>query len=63
MTTPTADPPPVLDANGDPVAVPANVVANDAFRAFMAGRVPASDCPHYIAASEASVGFTRCERC
>lgn len=52
----------VPDANGQPVLVPDGIPV-DAFGAFMAGRVPAQDCPHYIAASEASAGFTTCERC
>lgn len=53
---------PVLDANGDPVHVPAHIVVDDTFRAWMAGRVPAA-CGHYIAASEARAGFDNCERC
>lgn len=55
----------VLDANGDPVeltddltAIPTNVLVQ-----FFAGSVPAEDCPHYIAASEAKAGFKKCERC
>jgi hypothetical protein len=57
-------PPPVLDANGAPVpgGVPLGCDAA-MFRRFMAGRVPASGCPHYIAASEARAGFTTCEGC
>jgi hypothetical protein len=53
---------PVVDANGDPVAVPVGMEINDALRAFMAGRVPA-DCGHYIASQEARAGFTSCEAC
>lgn len=53
---------PVLDANGDPVDVPPNIVPDEVFRLFMSGRVPAA-CGHYIAASEARVGIDRCERC
>jgi hypothetical protein len=54
--------PPVLDANGDSVKVSAAIEVSDAFRLFMSGRAPVS-CGHYIAASEASAGFTSCERC
>jgi hypothetical protein len=53
---------PVLDANGDPVDAPSGIDV-EMFRLFMSGRVPAQDCPHYIAASEARAGFTTCERC
>jgi hypothetical protein len=58
--TPT---PPVLDANGNRVIVPADVEVTDTYREFMAGRVPAENCLHYISASEARAGFTKCERC
>jgi hypothetical protein len=58
--TPSA---PVLDANGDPVTLPENLAPSDEPRAFFAGRVPTPHCPHYMAASEAAAGFTRCERC
>lgn len=54
---------PVLDGNGDPVAVPDHIKVDGVFRAFMAGRVPAKGCGHYIAKSEARIGFNRCERC
>ena len=67
MNDPTTEPAyePVLDANGDPVDMPADSTPDDLdfARAYMAGRVPAQDCPHYIAASEARAGFTKCERC
>lgn len=53
---------PVLDANGDPVPVPDNITPDEAFRAFMAGRVPAT-CGHYVSAMEARAGFDKCERC
>ncbi len=54
---------PVLDANGTPVSVPADLNITDEFRAFMATRVPAPECPHYINAREAKAGFKQCERC
>jgi hypothetical protein len=54
--------PPVLDGNGNPVRVPAALDDVEMFRQFMAGRVPVS-CGHYVAASEARVGFKTCERC
>lgn len=57
-----AEPAPVVDANGDPVDVPAGVDL-DVARVFFAGRVPAKKCPHYIAASEARAGFEKCEHC
>lgn len=61
---PASEPvPPVLDANGDPVTVPDHIVADEAFREFMAGRVPAPGCPHYMPASEARAGLSQCERC
>lgn len=53
----------VLDGNGNPVKVPAFIIPDATFRAFMAGRVPAKDCEHYMFKSEAEVGFTRCEHC
>lgn len=53
---------PVLDANGDEVDVPPEIVPDAVFRLFMLGRVPAS-CGHYIAASEARAGLDRCEKC
>jgi hypothetical protein len=55
-------PPPVVDANGDPVDVPEGVPLEVA-RVFYAERVPAAECPHYLAASEARAGFKTCERC
>lgn len=61
MTAPET-PVTVPDANGNAVEVPEGIPA-DMFRVFMAGRVPAPGCPHYIAASEARAGFTKCERC
>lgn len=54
---------PVLDGNGNPVPVPDHIEVDGLYRAFMAGRVPAKKCGHYIAKSEARAGFTRCERC
>lgn len=64
MTGPASEPdPPVLDANGDPVNVPGNIEPDEAFRAFMAGRVPAPGCPHYMPASDARAGLRTCERC
>lgn len=54
-------PTPIVDANG--TAVPGADPTDDLLRLFMAGRVPAARCPHYIAASEARAGFTTCERC
>lgn len=54
---------PVVDANGNPVPLPDHVAASADLRAFMASRVPAAECPHYIAKSEADAGFVRCERC
>lgn len=55
---------PVLDANGDPVpgGVPDGLPA-DVYRQFMAGRVPAGGCPHYMSEMEARAGLTTCERC
>lgn len=54
------------DANGDPVPN-ADVQGDEAFIAWLTGwfadRVPAPDCPHYMAVSEARAGFQRCERC
>lgn len=54
---------PVLDGNGNPVTLPEGFEVNDSLRAFFAGRVPASGCPHYIYKSEARIGITECERC
>jgi hypothetical protein len=51
----------IRDANGTPV--PGVASTDPSLAAFMAGRVPARDCPHYIAASEADAGFRKCERC
>lgn len=53
---------PVLDANGNAVDLRGAIVT-DEIRAYFAGRVPAPECPHYIAASEARAGFTKCESC
>lgn len=55
-----SEPPQIRDANGDVVS---GVEGDATAAAFFAGRVPAPDCPHYIAASEAAAGFTRCEHC
>lgn len=52
-----------VDANGDRVPLPDHVAATFELRVFMAGRVPAPDCPHYMAKSEADAGLTRCEHC
>lgn len=60
--TVTVDSGPVLDGNGDPVQVPDGIAVDEAFRAFMASRVPAP-CGHYIAKVEADAGFDRCEWC
>lgn len=57
------EPPPVVDANGDPVTVPESVTVTEEIRAFFAGRVPAKGCKHYMAQSEARAGFKTCERC
>ncbi len=53
----------IVDANGTQVALPPDVAASDELRTFMAGRVPAAGCPHYMAKSEADAGLTKCERC
>lgn len=54
----------VLDGNGDRVEVPEGLAGDElrAFRLFMAGRVPARKCPHYIATSEDDAGCVRCEQ-
>ena len=55
---------PVVDADGEPVDVSSMTnIPTDVLRTFFAGRVPAIDCPHYIAVSEARAGFEKCERC
>lgn len=54
---------PVLDANGDPVPDIDARVRTEALREWFKFRVPAPECGHYIAASEARAGFTKCERC
>jgi len=54
---------PVLDANGDEVVLPADFEVTEGFRIFMAGRVPAANCPDYMSAAEARAGFRSCERC
>lgn len=53
----------VLDADGGVVALPDGFEVTDAFRRFMAGRVPAPNCPHYMPAAEREAGFDSCERC
>lgn len=56
----------VLDGNGDPVPADAEGLdepdALRAFRLFMAGRVPARDCPHYVATMEDDGGYRTCEQ-
>lgn len=62
---PAGEPEPVVvDANGDPVpgGVP-DGLPSDVYRHFMAGRVPAPGCPHYMYQSEQRAGLTTCERC
>lgn len=54
---------PVLDGDGNPVNLPEDFEVNDDLRAFFAGRVPASGCPHYVYKSEARIGIDTCERC
>lgn len=54
---------PVLDGDGLEVPPAGGVVINDSYRVFMAGRVRAKNCPHYLAKSDARAGFTKCERC
>jgi hypothetical protein len=55
----------ILDGNGDPVTLTdeMTVMPREVLAQFFAGRVPATECPHYIAASEARAGFEKCERC
>lgn len=55
--------PPVFDANGTKVELPADFKITPEFRAFMAGRLPAPNCPHYMPAADIRHGFTTCERC
>lgn len=61
LSTPNA----ILDANGDPVGItaPDDLTSAAIERQFFATRVPAPDCPHYMAQSEMRAGFTKCERC
>lgn len=54
---------PVLDANGDTVVLPEGFVVTEEFRAFMAGRLPAPNCPHYMPASEILSETSACEAC
>lgn len=54
---------PVLDANSQVVNLPADFPVTDEFRAFMAGRVPAPNCPHYMPEADARAGFLNCETC
>lgn len=54
---------PVLDADGAEVVLPDDFEVTDEFRAFMAGRVPAPNCPHYMYASERRAGLRTCEGC
>lgn len=58
---PAGDDEPVLDANGDPVPLP-ETFADEVLRAWFANRVPAKECSHYLAVSEARAGYTKCER-
>lgn len=55
---------PVRDGNGEAVLPPDGMDADElrVFRMFMAGRVPAKHCPHYIAVSEDDAGYRRCEQ-
>jgi hypothetical protein len=55
----------IRDAHGDPVpdAVVPEGVDEDWYRRWVGVRVPARDCPHYIAVSEERAGWTTCERC
>jgi hypothetical protein len=62
MSNRTEQDAPIVDADGNPVDATGLAVTPE-LRAFFAGRVPAKDCPHYIAGSERRAGFTRCERC
>lgn len=54
---------PVLDADGAEVVLPDDFEVTEEFRAFMAGRVPAPNCPHYMYASERRAGLITCEGC
>lgn len=63
MDAEQAEEQPLLDHDGIPVPVPEGTRVTPEMRAYFAGRVPASRCPHYIAVSEARAGFDRCERC
>lgn len=53
----------IVDAHGQQVHLPPEVVATQELKDFMAGRVAAKDCPHYMSATEAACGLTKCERC
>ena len=48
----------IRDANGDLVPY-----APEGSADYFATRVPAPNCPHYMATSELSAGYTTCERC
>lgn len=54
---------PVLDADGRVVNLPADFKVTPEFRAFMAGRVQAENCPHYLPVADARAGFRNCEAC
>lgn len=54
---------PILDADGNEVVIPTDMVTDDMLRLFFAGRVPAPNCPHYMAKSERDAGYDNCESC
>lgn len=54
---------PVLDADGNEVALPAEFEVDAVLRLFFSGRVPAPNCPHYMPKSERDAGFHNCEPC
>lgn len=54
---------PVLDADGQSVLLPAGFVVTPEFRTFMAGRVRAPRCPHYMPRADVRAGFDCCEHC
>lgn len=56
-------PQPVFDANGAVVPLPADFPVSAEFRTFMAVRVPAVNCPHYLPVADAQAGFLTCESC
>jgi hypothetical protein len=62
-TSDIVDDGPVLDANGQEVALPPGFEVSSLFRQFMAGRVRAAGCPHYMLATDVRIGWTTCERC